>query len=128
MIVKQHSMVNLGMQMLENLHQVNEIDLSSHVAIIGAAEKLYNMISSDLQQGYVLTLLGTTKEEILDWLYPHENESQQYAFREKRAPNSALWFLNRPEFQSWSSGSSANLLWCPGNSKYPVPRFRYDDS
>ena len=70
-------------------------------------------------------LLGATREEILDWIYPHKTTGKHSAFREKRVPNSAFWFLNSQKFKSWVSGSSSNLLWCPGDSKYSISQFRH---
>ena len=57
---------------------------------------------------------GMSRQDLLDWIFPGDFEEKHRAVRSKRAPGSALWFLNRAEFQDWISGVAPNILHCPG--------------
>jgi len=66
----------------------------------------------------MLTFTETTKEELIDWIFPGDFEVKQRTLRAKRLAGSGCWFLNRPEFKDWVSGASSNTLHCPGLGRH----------
>ena len=58
--------------------------------------------------------LGSTRQRILDWLWPGSFTERLDALREQRIPNTGKWFLETPKFQDWVSEAGGNSLFCFG--------------
>jgi hypothetical protein len=85
-------------------------------------ERQKTLIMLALQQDNIqaaLTIEATVKEErsqVLDWLSSSsEFETRHSDISSKRERNSGVWFLERSEFKCWVSGTSRNILYCPGS-------------
>ncbi|KAF3159060.1 hypothetical protein TWF788_004016 [Orbilia oligospora] len=52
--------------------------------------------------------------KVLDWLTNVDYGPRQSAIFRNRQPNTGIWFLNSPEYQSWFSGQEKQILFCPG--------------
>ncbi|CVL06133.1 related to ankyrin [Fusarium mangiferae] len=53
------------------------------------------------------------EQEVLDWLSDEDFGAYQFDERSKKAPGTCQWFLNSPEYQSWTQDKS-QVLFCPG--------------
>ncbi|KAF3201204.1 hypothetical protein TWF191_003464 [Orbilia oligospora] len=52
--------------------------------------------------------------KVLDWLTHVDYGPRQSDIFRNRQPNTGIWFLNSPEYQSWFSGQEKQILFCPG--------------
>ncbi|KAK6514351.1 hypothetical protein TWF506_008747 [Arthrobotrys conoides] len=52
--------------------------------------------------------------QVLDWLTKVDYGSRQSDILRKRQPDTGIWFLNSPEYQSWLSSQGKQILFCPG--------------
>jgi hypothetical protein len=66
--------------------------------------------------------LDATRQEILNWIFSSDFEIKHRAVKAKRVKNSGTWFLNHPDFQSWASGTSTEMLFCSGKGEVPVSK------
>ena len=54
------------------------------------------------------------KEQILDWLSPHEFQLKRRSLIEHRVEDTGGWLLEHPTFVLWEEGKSSKVLWCKG--------------
>ncbi|KAF5590866.1 ankyrin protein [Fusarium pseudoanthophilum] len=54
-----------------------------------------------------------TEQGVLDWLSDEDFGAYQFDERGKRAPGTCQWFLNSPEYQSWTE-DRGQVLFCSG--------------
>ncbi|PCD37250.1 hypothetical protein AU210_005753 [Fusarium oxysporum f. sp. radicis-cucumerinum] len=53
------------------------------------------------------------EQEVLDWLSDEDFGTYQFDERSKKAPGTCQWFLDSPEYQSWTQ-EKGQVLFCPG--------------
>jgi hypothetical protein len=63
-------------------------------------------------------VLDEKRIRILEWLSLIDFQAKHNAIKCKRVENSAIWFLECEEFNSWVSGTS-NTLYCRGSGMLP---------
>ncbi|EGX50654.1 hypothetical protein AOL_s00075g80 [Orbilia oligospora ATCC 24927] len=52
--------------------------------------------------------------KVLAWLTKVDYGPRQSDIFQNRQPNTGIWFLNSPEYQSWLSSQEKQILFCPG--------------
>ncbi|KAF4959533.1 hypothetical protein FGADI_1600 [Fusarium gaditjirri] len=53
------------------------------------------------------------EQEVLNWLSDEDFGTYQFDERSKKAPGTCQWFLDSPEYQSWTQ-EKGQVLFCPG--------------
>ncbi|RKK23082.1 hypothetical protein BFJ63_vAg14423 [Fusarium oxysporum f. sp. narcissi] len=54
-----------------------------------------------------------SEQEVLNWLSDEDFGTYQFDERSKKAPGTCQWFLDSPEYQSWTQ-EKGQVLFCPG--------------
>ncbi|KAK2480748.1 hypothetical protein H9L39_06387 [Fusarium oxysporum f. sp. albedinis] len=54
-----------------------------------------------------------SEQEMLNWLSDEDFGTYQFDERSKKAPGTCQWFLDSPEYQSWTQ-EKGQVLFCPG--------------
>lgn len=60
------------------------------------------------------SFLALLKQQLLDWIFPHDIDTKHRFVRSRRVAGCGSWFLDSPEYQNWVTGKSSNVLFCPG--------------
>ncbi|KAH7207552.1 hypothetical protein BKA60DRAFT_611430 [Fusarium oxysporum] len=77
--------------------------------IISKIDEVFNSVISGVEN----LKRSIAEQEVLNWLSDEDFGTYQFDERSKKAPGTCQWFLDSPEYQSWTQ-EKGQVLFCPG--------------
>ncbi|EMT72831.1 hypothetical protein FOC4_g10004316 [Fusarium odoratissimum] len=77
--------------------------------MISKIDEVFNSVISGVEN----LKRSISEQEVLNWLSDEDFGTYQFDERSKKAPGTCQWFLDSPEYQSWTQ-EKGQVLFCPG--------------